>query len=162
VYTIQILQEGFSGIAKREQITTALLARVEKDGRFRIGATHMGVVKGFPTLFLERVRLTNKKSYCGNHPGPCEVNPFRPQEKKKITSYLEWNDWVAFHNLVNGVLNQRHTNANVWTLPQDVSGKFWIRKGRQARVRYDYDEEMSSYGRVVRVWNVGTIDQFTP
>lgn len=160
MYTIQ-LQNGNEG--KLICLRDAILARVQKDGRFRIGSVHMGVSgRGkLPTLYFQRIRLVNRKPYCGNHPGECFVNPYLGPQKKPNATYLEWDDWVAFHNLINGLLNQRHVSADVWTLPQDVSGKFWIRKGLIARRKYDYQDDWSRGGfQPIRVWNTGTPDQF--
>jgi hypothetical protein len=76
-------------------------------------------------------------------------------------TYLEWNDWVEFHSIVNGVLDEYHISANVWSNPQDVRGKMWIRKADLgARVRYDWEENLDRSGRVERIWNQGTPDQF--
>lgn len=156
MYTIQVLRWG---VGKRDQVKAALLAAVAKDGRFRILGTSEGEVQALPTLYLHRVRLADKKPYCGNHPGPCEINPFRPQEKKKNTVYLEWDDWVAFHGLVNKVLNKLRCHADVWTLPQDARGRFWIRKDLSPRVKFDYTEEYVG-GRPLRIWNTGDSSQF--
>lgn len=151
-YTISV---KVGGSVKRDRVLTALMARVEKS-RFRAVLTAVGETD----IRVKPVRLREKKPYCGSHPGPCEVNPFRGQEKKKITSYLEWEDWVAFHKMVNAVLNRLRVDADVWSNPADVRGKMWIRRGLSPRVRWDWTEEHSSYGRPVRIWNVGTPDQF--
>jgi hypothetical protein len=157
MYTIQLLN---SSSIKLNRIMEALKVKLSKDGRFTCDLVE-GLVKSGKrgqndlAIFVKRVRLTKAKSYCGNHPGECPVT----NERKPISKYLEWNDWVAFHALVNTTLNKFHTNANVWSLPQDVKGKMWIRKGKFARKRFDWDETYS-YGRLVRIWNAGTDDQF--
>jgi hypothetical protein len=167
MYNIQILNPR----ADAQKLATTLQARVAKDSRFVIHHLQVGSLHSFrknypqvgktmlPTIFLSSVRLSQKKPYCGNHPGPCEVNPFLGPQPKKNATWLEWDDWVAFHTLVNNLLNQRHMSANIWTTPQDAKGKFWIRRGRQARLHYDYSEENYG-GRIIRVWNTGTEDQF--
>jgi hypothetical protein len=103
---------------------------------------------------LRRVRLDVKKPYCGNHPGPCEAGG----PKMKAT-YLEWDDWVRFHGIVNDCLDTLGFDADVWSTPQDCKGRFWMRKGRTRRVRYDYTETVR-FGRPLRLWNPGTDDQF--
>ena len=156
-YTIEFQKSDF---AKRDKILAYLQARLIKDGRFKATLTPTTTFKRggdvLPAIRVKPVRLINKKPYCGNHPGPCELDG----KKKPKATFLEWNDWVAFHSLVNKALNRFRANANVWSTPMDVRGKMWIRKGTQARQRYDYSEELSSYGRVIRVWNQGTSDQF--
>jgi hypothetical protein len=172
MYTIQLLDADSARLAN---LRDALLARIAKDGRFRVGEVitstsnltrrerYEAKVPGWqvPTLYLGKIALTKKKAYCGNHPGPCVINPFRGPEKKPISSRMEWDDWVAFHALVNGLFNQRHVKANIWTLPRDVKGKMWIRKGLLARRQWDYEDDWSR-GTVVpiRIWNQGTTDQF--
>lgn len=105
-------------------------------------------------IVVRPVRLREAKPYCGQHPGPCEVS-IVPRPKKK-TTYLEWDDWVEFHNLINDLLDKYHVTADVWSTPFDARGKFWIRKGDARRVLWDWHEnEMGQ-----RVWNPGTSDQF--
>lgn len=177
MYSIVLLKGGDT---KRDKVLEALRTAILKDGRFKV---HSFVAQPYHTTRAERamlgekayvlpgiflrgpsgfggaVRLTKTKPFCGNHPGPCEINPFRGPQKKKNSSTLEWDDWVAFHTLVNRVLNRAKASANVWTKPQDAKGKFWIRKGMMPRVRYDYTEEYGRYAPL-RIWNVGTPDQF--
>jgi hypothetical protein len=104
---------------------------------------------------LRRVRLLTPKPYCGNHPGECAVGG-----PKKTMSYLEWDDWVRFHAVVNDVLDSLGADADVWSTPQDVKGQMWIRKGTSRRVRYDWEESFNRFGLPLRVWNQGTPDQF--
>lgn len=172
MYTIQSLNPNVGPT----KIMLALQVALTKDGRFKVGDMHAdtsalsckdrkeaGVhVWRVPTLYLTRVRLVKAKPYCGNHPGPCEINPFTGPTKKRNTVFLEWDDWVAFHTLVNKVLTRLKCSANVWTLLQDVQGRMWIRKGLQPRVKWDYIEQYNTYGLVRRVWNQGTDDQFQP
>lgn len=175
MYTIQLLNGDENRLT---DLREALLKRIAKDGRFRVGVVGHSISNvgrrearehniphdkrcNVPTLYLQRIRLVKKKPYCGNHPGECVVNPFVGPRKKPNATYLEWDDWVAFHNLVNGLLNQRHVRALIWTLPQDVKGKMWIRKGLQARRRWDYEDDYSRNTVVpIRIWNQGTPDQF--
>lgn len=135
-----------------------LRARMAKEGRFT-ATLAIGVDRRLrPIILVQNVRLVKAKPYCGNHPGPCEVNPyFNPP--KKVMTHLEWDDWVRFHGLVNRVLNRFRVEADVWSQPRDVKGKFWIRRGKVARVRYEYDSDYSG-GRELRIWNKGTPDQF--
>jgi hypothetical protein len=136
---------------------------VNEDGRFAIHQPGPVDVYGFGSregsrkngygFTLMRVRLTEPKPYCGQHPGECAVGT-----KKKNMTYLEWDDWVAFHALVNRAL--LGIDADVWSMPLDIKGYMWLRKGRRVRVRYDYDEKFNTMGRAVRTWNPGTDDQF--
>jgi hypothetical protein len=148
MYTIQILRGGHS---KREQVLTALATRLE-NSKFRATILSLGEA----SLGLKPVRLRTKKPYCGNHPGECPLGG----PPKKNATYLEWEDWVQFHKLVNAVLNRLRVSADVWSTPLDVRGKMWIRKGKAPRIRWDWTEELNRYGRAVRVWNQGTPDQF--
>lgn len=78
---------------------------------------------------------------------------------KMKATYLEWDDWVAFHKIVNDCLDVLMLDADVWSTPQNARGRFWIRKGTQRRTRYDYTET-TLYGRPARLWNTGSPDQF--
>jgi hypothetical protein len=167
-YTIQFLK---GGIEKRDRVLADLNARLAKDGRFRCTFT-LGEVKttrqdrtniaglyraySLPSILVGNVRLTEKKPYCGNHPGECPVGSPKPNSTR-----LEWDDWVTFHGLVNRSLNKFKADANVWSLPYDVKGRMWIRRGRQARLRYDWTETTDGFSRNIRIWNQGTPDQFT-
>lgn len=153
-YTIQILT---GGIAKQCQVLNYLEDRMRKEGVFRATLTPGVDPKGHCIIVCKPVRLINRKSYCGNHPGECPVD----SKPKPRATYLEWEDWVKFHALVNRVLNRFKTNADVWSTPMDVRGKMWIRKGRRARTQWDWEEHVNGYGQLVRVWNQGTEDQFT-
>jgi len=75
------------------------------------------------------VRLRESKPYCGNHAGPCRVNPFfhRPHLKGK---WLEGADWVAFNDMVNDALDSLSIVADV------SSSHCIIRKGRERCVAY--------------------------
>jgi hypothetical protein len=147
------------------------LGMLAADGRFTAeNVTFSETYQGLPArspiprikIEVRKIRLTAKKPYCGNHPGPCEVPLFGGPRKKLNGRWLEWDDWVAFHGLLNDYLYTRGLKADVWSRPQDAKGKFWIRKDNRARTRFDYDEKMSSgfYPRTIRVWNLGTPDQF--
>lgn len=133
-----------------------LKERMAKEGVFT--ATLTPFIDSFnrPCIKIKPVRLVKAKAYCGNHPGECLVSA----KKKPIAKYLEWQDWIKFHNLVNRVLNRFRANADVWSTPFDVKGKMWIRKGIKARKRWDWEESLSARGTLVRVWNPGTPDQY--
>lgn len=168
-YVIQFLK---GGAEKRDKVYSYLQDRIAKDGRFRCqmelgeekttraDRVQIGKVYSVPCIRISKVRLTEKKPYCGNHPGECIINPFLGPQKKPNATYLEWNDWVAFHALVNKTMNRFKANANIWTLPHDVKGRMWIRKGQLPRRRYEWTEHVDNYGRIVRSWNQGTEDQF--
>jgi hypothetical protein len=156
-YTITLLD---GGIAKQYQVLNYLAARMAKEGIFRATLTPSVDRHARCIIIVKPVRLIKAKPYCGNHPGECQINPFTGPQKKPRATYLEWEDWVKFHNLVNRVLNRFRANADVWSTPMDVKGKMWIRKGRKARVNWNWDESFDRYGRAIRIWNQGTPDQF--
>ena len=157
-YTITFLQGSEN---KQGLVYNYLLERMAKEGKFRATLTPFTDNKGRPCIKVKPVRLIKAKPYCGNHPGECVVNPFVGVRKKPNATYLEWDDWVKFHGLVNRVLNRFRCNADVWSTPTDVRGKMWIRKGRLSRVKWDWEEKWET-GRFVptRIWNQGTPDQF--
>jgi len=165
MYTIKFL--GGQRYTKQFKVWEYLQARMEKEGRFKATLTRSNMWSGgiqYPTIEIKPVRLVKAKPYCGNHPGSCPVSD-KPKPKSR---HLEWDDWVKFHNLVNRVLNRFHADADVWSNPQDVRGKMWIRKGKKARVKWDWTETYlpNPFGfpqelvRPIRVWNTGTPDQF--
>jgi hypothetical protein len=157
-YTIKFNRDSNNTI-KRDRVLAYLQARLIKDGRFRATLTPISVVgfsgKSFAAIRIKPVRLVTAKPYCGNHPGPCPVS----NKPKPRATYLEWEDWIQFHNLINKALNRFRADADVWSTPQDVKGKMWIRKGICARLRYDWEESFQM-GRMIRIWNQGTEDQF--
>jgi hypothetical protein len=161
------------------RLANALQSRIQKDGRFRVNHLEVGSIKTsredrrtlgkvwtMPAILMKSIRLTQAKENCGNHPDICEINPFTGPRPLKRSSCLEWNDWLKFHSLVNGLLNQRHASANVWTNPMELLApdkkRMWIRRGKQARIKWEWETSYNSYGRRVQTWNSGTIDQFTP
>jgi hypothetical protein len=156
MYTIQFRADEYS---KRDKILEALQARIVKDGKFK--ATLTPVVnygwKGtaFPAIRVKPVRMAKKRLYCGAHFGECPVDA-----PKKNATYLEYEDWVKFHKLVNSVLNKFRTDADVWTTPTEVRGKYWIRKGTKARKLFDATVSLDQYGRRVQNWNLGDASQF--
>src|SRR5580698_5490072 len=131
MYTI-IINEG--GYKKRDQVLEYLEARLIKEGKFRATLERGIDMKSRYTILIKPVRLVKAKPYCGQHPGACLLSE-RPKPKSTL---LEWNDWVAFHGLVNRVLNKFRANADVYSTPTDVKGKMWVRKGTKARKRYDW------------------------
>jgi len=155
-YTIQF---KFGCEDKRDKVLLALQDRIAKDGKFKATLTPVcnGGWKGkfAPAIRVKPVRLVKARPYCGNHPNFCE-NPNRP---KPNSTFLEWSDWVKFHSLVNRVLNRFRADADVWSNPPEIRGKMWIRKGKKARLHYDWTEDYSS-GRRVQTWNSGDASQF--
>lgn len=138
---------------------------IERDGRFRL-STRPEIRD--QTIDIGRVRLTEKKPYCGQHPGECFVNPFRGERPQRRSSCLEYEDWIAFHAVVNAALTRLGVSADVTTRPMEtvrrmkgMGGKYWIRRGFRARVRYDWEEEYTNgHFQPIRWWNPGTDDQF--
>lgn len=113
---------------------------------------------------LSRVRLRTAKPYCGQHPGQCFVGPFGDRPKRR-TRWLEWDDWVDFHALVNSVLDQLGLSADAWTNPPERLSKgkrmFVRRKDLGARKKYEWEDDWSKGGfRPIQIWNHGTEDQF--
>lgn len=170
-YTIKInsLDESIC-----QDIKTSLEQAIKNDGRFTaqisfggyqaLGSREGSRKRGY-TLILKRIRLTQKKPYCGQHPGECLVNPLVGPTKKINATYLEWDDWVAFHSVVNDVLDAGNIDADVWSLPLEIKGRMWIRKGLKRRISYDYTDDYDnswsrSTGLPQRIWNEGTADQF--
>jgi len=143
-YTIQLTTRDAGNLVTR------LLGRMERDGRFRCDVGIMHSWKGCQ-ITLRKVRLRKAKPYCGQHPGPCDAGG-----PKGNSTHLEWDDWIAFNNLVNDELDADYTIADVWSTPFDVKGRMWIRKGDRRRVLWDYEERPGG----LRIWNVGTDDQF--
>lgn len=138
-----------------ERIFDKLTLAIREDGRFRCDLANCG-----GHIEVTRVRLTKAKEYCGQHAGPCQVNRF-VQRKRKVMTYLEFDDWIAFHGVVNDVLDKLKVEADVFTRPLETRGKMFVRRVRLGRrVVYDYDVVDVSYGREVHAWNLGTPDQF--
>jgi hypothetical protein len=150
MYTIKFLS---GGIEKRDRVLAYLQERIVKENIFRATFKPLFDNRGNPCIGIKPVRLVKAKPYCGNHPGECALTT-----RKKVATYLEWNDWVRFHNFVNRVLNRFKANADVYSTPHD--GKMWIRKGLKQRVSWDYTEEYNKWGQVVRIWNQGDDSQF--
>ena len=117
---------------------------------------------GWLGLELRQIRRKERKAYCGQHAGPC-VRP--PRERQRRNSVcLDGEDWIAFHNVVNDVLDSMGLVAEVYTTPQDVRGKMWIRKtdlGRRKRYDSANTQPNNMFGLPHYVWNPGTNDQFT-
>jgi len=135
-----------------ECVFDALALAIRKDGRFTCDLTNCGKL-----IEVRSVRLVTPKPYCGQHPGPCELNG----RKKRTTRFLEWDDWVAFHNVVNDVLDKLHVSADVFTRPMETVGTMYMRKADWGRrTEYDYELGVNNYGRTIQKWNLGTRDQF--
>jgi hypothetical protein len=147
-YTIRVLRGGHD---KREKVYLSLGDRLSRSP-FRAVLT----LANMTDIIVKPVRFREKKPYCGNHPGPCEI--LWPGQKKMNATFLEWDDWVKFHKIVNAVLNRLKAHADVWSTPADVRGKMWIRRDMSPRLKYDYTQEPGP--RAARVWNTGTLDQF--
>ncbi len=143
-------------------IDLAIQKAVKKDGRFSVRDYEW---RG-DSVVLKFVRLTVAKPYCGQHCGPCLVNPIFGAKKKLVGRWLEWDDWVSFHNLINDVLDRISkkygVGFEVWTDPMEVKGRMWVRKGNVRRFKYEYDGGVDRFGRQIQNWNLGTEDQFVP
>ncbi len=149
-----------------EQVARAIRAAVDASERFTASVAVGGgsVSDNRPDdVTIRRVRLRATKSYCGQHPGECFVSPiFGPREKRR-GRWLEWDDWVAFHALVNDVLDRLRVDADAWTVPAetlDRGERMYVRRGLRRRVQFDWTESGARLGPPLRVWNHGTDDQF--
>jgi len=146
-----------------------LIKALDKDKRFRCDINNAGFIYRGPRegsrkegygLILRRVRLTEKKEYCGQHFGVCVVNPFTGPQKKKKTTHLEYNDWIEFHDIVNNVLDKMKLDADVWTDPRECTGRYWIRKGMNRRVNFDAEQIPSNHWAPQYKWDNGSASQF--
>ena len=151
-YTIKLLKQSHVSNPPielteiRQQIGAALMT----NGRFIVHqwGEAESTWKGCPRnskdpywqITLRRVRLTKKKPYCGQHPGECVV-PRPAGWKKPNATYLERDDWVAFHKIINDVLDALGYPADVWSTPRECKGIMWIRKDNKRRYKYDYTEK---------------------
>ena len=142
---------------KCDRIIERLDRAIRVDKRFMFEPMNLG-----DRIEIRKVRLLKAKPYCGQHAGPCQTR-FGGNPPLRNSRYLEAEDWIAFHDVINDVLDKLKLRADVWSLPQDNKGKFWIRRvelGR--RVRWDYadDGTRRKYGQEHNVFNTGTPDQF--
>lgn len=117
------------------QVTAVLLSRLRMaiiaDGRFTAEfTTSLALSKGPKQVIeLRMIRLQTPKPYCGNHPGPCRLTGM----KKRRSTCLEWEDWIAFNDLINDVLDSNSVTADVKSLKN-----FRIRLGEKRRVAYNW------------------------
>lgn len=172
MYTVQFAEHETAVAFK-----TRLEAKLPEDGRFTVRTVEvetetLGPIaskKRAPKVFvyLHTIRRAKRGDYCGQHPGPCAaVVP------RKITRgfWLEWDDWITFHSLVNDILDEMAPAACAWSVPNEgipmypgQGKKFWIRKDGKRRQRYDWDEDPtyhSFFGAVRRRWDMGSASQF--
>lgn len=99
----------------------------------------------FIGIKIECVRLIRKKDYCGQHAGPCPVNPIFARPHRHY-HYLEGADWVGFNDGLNSVLDRLKIAADVWSYNRDSrQHRFFIRKGRCRQTEYYHEYA----GRVV-------------
>lgn len=148
MYTIKPYDCG----VKLATIVKRIEARAAREGHFR---PRLEIVGGEIHV---KVRLTAPKPYCGQHPGECAVGG--PRRKG---TWLEWDDWVDFNDLVNDVLDGLRACAEVYSIPpetMDKGKKFYVRRGRARRTRWEWHERATGYGVPIRVWNHGSPDQF--
>jgi hypothetical protein len=152
-YTIRVkgvpVHEVVNHITERLS-TTPFTARLEVDSRGR-------------DIIVKPVRLRASKLYCGQHPGECLVGA------KRKSKCLDWDDWAAFHGLINDALDDLKIEAEAWTTPMepiDKGRKMWVRRDNKRRERWDWhDDPNDRYGgifrNVNRIWNHGSPDQFS-
>jgi hypothetical protein len=151
-------------------VSVALHEIIAKDGRFTFeiewksyphkGDRRFGSRQPGEGFVIRKVRLIAAKPYCGQHPGECFVTPFSKERKPRM-KYLEWDDWVAFHALVNKVLDRFKACADVWSRPAEAGSDMWIRRGLRSRVRWEWEDDWTGQAfRPRQIWNPGTDDQF--
>jgi hypothetical protein len=167
-YTIKFNRYGSEKdcFEKRDRVLSYLIARLEKEGRFRATLTPTSIWgKGgvvMPAIIVKPVRLVKAKPYCLQHYGPCPVDFFTGKPpKKKNSKCLEFEDWVRFHNFVNRCLNRFRTDADVWSTPTEGGiSKMYIRRGLRPRVKWEAEEIYDDRGRHIGKWNAGDESQF--
>ena len=161
MYTIALLNHKTDAA----RLYQALQARIAQDGRFRVNEIMVREVKGLSAILIKGVRLTQAKPYCKQHALECQVDPFTGKlPHKPMATFLEWSDWISFHQVVNNLLNQRHVSANIWTNPPeklDKGNRMWIRRGLLPRIKWDVEGTVNRFGRIDEVWNHGDTSQFT-
>jgi len=155
---------AFRGDQSSEKVRAKILAALESSPFTAKIECSAGPTRAYSgSLIVKPVRLREAKLYCGQHPGECLVGP------KRRSKCLEWDDWVAFHDLVNDVLDEHGIDADAWTNPPealDHGRKMWVRRGLARRVAYDwFDDPKDVHGgifrNVRRIWNHGSADQFS-
>ncbi|MCI0421496.1 MAG: hypothetical protein L0312_20105 [Acidobacteria bacterium] len=141
-------------------IVRTLKARLEKS-RFTASVFIDDERKEADTIRIETVRLRIRKLYCGQHAGPCLVNPiFNRRHFKAI--YLEGADWIGFDDMLNDVLDEMSMDAKVWSSRAgDIKGRLYIRRGRKRRIHYDMIAGHDTAFGTVYVWDgAGEEDDF--
>lgn len=79
-------------------------------------------------ISIHKIRLNERKDYCGNHPYACPVRAVKIPHQHRTN--LEGADWVAFNDMLNDVLDAIGCHANV------ASSLCIIRKGAFRRTEY--------------------------
>ncbi len=104
--------------------------------RFTV-CTEISHLQERPGVKVYQVRLRTKKGYCGAHPGPCLATVER---KVKRATYLEGLDWVGFNTMLNDAFDDANIACDIFSFNREsfVSGRYYIRLGRQRRVAYPY------------------------
>src|SRR3990167_9553424 len=162
MYTISVTNNEQAAI-----VLDLVRRRIQDDGRFAAqldDPVEVGRRKNFKrtVIRVRRVRLTEAKLYCGQHPGEC-FSPPGVKLTQKRHRYLEWEDWIEFNGVVNDAIDESGIHAEVWSNPperMDTGKTFWIRRGGLRRVEYEWFEEHRGIGVPLRIWNHGTADQF--
>jgi hypothetical protein len=152
-----VVPEGY-GLTPIANLRDHLDAAVLKHGTFRCDITITRTA-----IEIRMVRLLVAKPYCGQHAGPCQINPFTGERPRRKSRCLEANDWIEFHNLVNDVLDRLKVSADVWSKGADSRGRMFMRRvdlGRRRRWDYEDDGSRLRFGMTHNVWNLGTSDQF--
>lgn len=90
-----------------------------------------------PRFKIYGVRLRDRKQYCGNHPGGCELVGRKEVSRK----FLEGADWVEFNDRLNDRLDEEQVSAVIWSEPDrvrsQVGERMRIRIGMHRRCIYE-------------------------
>ncbi len=154
-YTIRIKADAYNSVAAK---FTDLMDEKRKASEFH-WYWSQSVRNGYVDIEISRVRLKIAKPYCGQHAGPCQLS----NKPKPNSTFLEWEDWVRFNNLMNDICDELKLEATIWSVPRerlDVGKRMFVRRDRRRRVAYDTVPVTGRFGRTDYIWNHGTSDQF--
>lgn len=95
------------------------------------------------SLEIKMVRLRVRKSYCGNHPNECVINPYIGEQKHKVCRFLEGADWVEFNDLLNDALDAGGISCVIFSRPLEIKERLMVRKGTMRRTAYNSEPLIS-------------------
>jgi hypothetical protein len=103
------------------------------DTRFEVSRPEY--LKADAGLVIKKVRLKQRKDYCGNHPAECADVAKKHVQRK----FLEGADWVEFNDMLNDLLDERKVSAVVYSRPPDGTTDkhpLFVRRGMHRRWFY--------------------------